>query len=226
LEQVAQTNGREGGVVPALYLESRPAPPASPPDDDLGLAAVCIEKGDRAGAAEHLKKHIKAHPEQIMIRAYLAELCVQMKRLPEAQYQFEEFIAAAQDCDGPARKHVLHCHTRLKEIAQERDDPYAEHLHRGIGMVILARRLEDGLRDDAEPGFRERLLCKASAELTTARNLRPDEPRPHWYLFEVWTKLGQTHAAEASLKRAKSLAWQWPLPPAEHRALALTGRAD
>lgn len=187
--------------------------------DNLALAANCIERGDSEGAAKYLRDHVKRHPDQIMIRAYLAEILLKAGKLSDAQDQFERFIAGAQEIEGPARQHVLHSHTRLKEIAQSRDDDYGEHLHRGIGMVLLARRL-DTSSEELEPGFRERLLCKAANELTQAGKYRPDEPRPHWYLVEVWKKLDQSRSAEKSLKTAKAKAALLPLPPAEQRALS------
>jgi tetratricopeptide (TPR) repeat protein len=192
----------------------------APADDALGQAAACVERGDAAAATEHLRRHVRQFPDQIMIRAYLAEMLVKMNKLADARDQFERFIADAQSVDGPAREHMLHCHTRLMEIAQSRGDDFEEHLHRGIGMVILARRLEaSGDRNGAEWCFRERMLCKAASELTAAKKLRPDESRPHWYLVEVWTKLGQPRAAERSLKQAKAMAALAPLPPAEQSAL-------
>ena len=127
----------------AAKFEETPAPPSQPVpgEDALGLAASCIEKGDNAGAEGHFIKHLQAHPEQIMIRAYLAEILLKMKKLPEAQQQFDRFIAEAQDADGPAKKHVLHCHTRLLEIALDRDDAYGEHLHRGIGYLATPNKI-------------------------------------------------------------------------------------
>jgi len=205
----------------AAHEEAAPRPAAASSDDSLILAAGCIEKGDPAGAAEHLKKHVRMHPDQLMIRAYLAELLLKLSCLPDAQFHFEQFLADAQDSDGPARQKILHCHTRLMEIAQRRDDLYRERLHRGIGFVLLARQLDSEKTDDVEGGFRERLLCKASVELASARKLRPDEPRPCWYLAEVWNKLHQYRSAEKALRNAKSLAALLPLPPAEQRALAL-----
>lgn len=225
------TRQREGGeigepikpseAVAQARFEETPTPVTSPMmDDSLGLAALCIEKGDSTGAAEHLGKHLQAHPEQIMVRAYLAEILLKTKKLPEAQHQFERFIAEAQDSNGPARKQALHCHTRLMEIAQDRDDSYAEHLHRGIGMVLLARQLEGNIdREDVEPGFRERLLCKAVAELNKAKKLRPDEPRPHCYLVEAFKKLDQPRSAEKAAQTAKSLSALLPLAPAEMHSL-------
>lgn len=200
--------------------EETPAPSTPAPDDPLGLAAACIEKGDQAGAAEQLRKHLQAHPEQIMIRAYLAEQLLRMKKYLEAQHHFDRFISEAQDAEGPARNHVLHCHTRLMEIAQNRDDLYAEHLHRGIGMVLLARKLDTGIGNaEVEPGFRERLLCKAVAELNRAKKLRPDEPRAYCYLVEVFRKLDQPRSAERASESAKKLAALLPLAPAEMKAL-------
>jgi hypothetical protein len=208
-------------IVRASYAEVTPA--LAPTEDDaLGQAAACVEKGDDAGAAAHLGRHVRAHPEQVMIRAYLAEVLLKLNRLPEAQDQFEQFTAEAQERGGPAGKHVLHCHTRLMEIAQKRDDEYGEHLHRGIGMVLLARRLDAAeTQEETAPGFRERLLCRASAELTKAGKLRPDEPRPHWYLREVWSRLDQARPAEKELAKTKSLAALLPLPPAEQKELVV-----
>jgi hypothetical protein len=205
-------------ALPPIILEVRPS------GESLDQAATCIERGDAASAVDHLNRHLKRFPEQIMIRAYLAELLLKMKKLPDAQDQFERFIAAAQEADpgAPGREHIVHCHTRLMEIAQEREDAYAEHLHRGIGMVLLARRLVEGAADDDDADvFCERLLCKAATELTKAAKARPDEPRPHWYLAEVWTMLEQPHAAAKAMHETRQRAALVPLPPAEHRALVL-----
>lgn len=212
----------DNSIVAVKHEESKPLTPLAPVEDALALAAVCVENGDVTGAAGHLHHHLKTHPEQIMIRAYLAEILLQTKQYPDAQYHFERFIAEAQESDGSTRKHVLHCHTRLMEIAQARNDGYAEHLNRGIGLVLLARQLDTDLAAaETEQGFRERLLCKASRELRQAEKLRPDEPRPSLYLFEVWTKLDQPRSAERALKKAKAYAALLPLPPAEYRLMQL-----
>jgi tetratricopeptide (TPR) repeat protein len=215
---------QEPAAPESLNAEANQSSTSSPEEDCLGLAATCIQKGDSATAAGHLKRHLAAHPDQLMIRAYLAEILFKLQRYADAQDHFEQFVADAQDSAGPPRKHIIHCHTRLMEIAQERKDDYGEHLHRGIGFVLLARQLDSMLASEAEPGFRERLLCKASQELTKAYQLRRDEPRPSWYLFEVWTKLDQPRSAEKALKKTKSLALLSPLPPSEQRALALAVR--
>jgi tetratricopeptide (TPR) repeat protein len=213
-EQPAPAKQAAPGAIDQRLLTSAEA------DDALDLAASCVERGDSEGAAVHFQRHLKLHPEQIMIRAYLAELLFKMKRMPDAQDQFERFIAAAQDAAGAVREHVVHCHTRLMQIAQERGDAYGEHLHRGIGMVLLARQLEAARADEVDAGFREHILCKAVSELTRARKARPDEPRPCFYLAEVWTKLAQPRSADRALRQAKDLAALLPLAPAEQRALA------
>ena len=213
--EAEQRPEKQRGLVQAGYVEQAA-------DDLLDQAAACIERGDTAGAMECFRDQLRRYPEQIMIRAYLAELLLKASRLPEAQDQYERFIAAAQESDGPARDHIVHCHTRLMTIAQARDDDYAEHLHRGIGMVLLARQLEKTAPNpEAEPGFRERLLCKAAGELKQARTARPDEPRPLCYLAEVWTKLNQPRPAENALRQARALAPLVALTPSERRSLAL-----
>ena len=58
-------------------------------------------------------------------------------------------------------------------------DDYLVHLHRGIGMYVLARRRAE-LDDPADELSTEALLCKAAAELAGARALRPAEARPSW----------------------------------------------
>ena len=58
-----------------------------------------------AGAAAHFKNHLQRYPDQIMVRAYLAELLFKLSKLPDAQDQYERFIAEAQQNEGPARQH-------------------------------------------------------------------------------------------------------------------------
>jgi hypothetical protein len=164
----------------------------------------------------HLRGHLREYPDQLMIRAYLAELLFKAEQWADAQDQFERFIAAAQVDDGPARQHIVHSHTRLMEIAQQRGDAYAEHLHRGVGMVLLVRRLDEAdAANKLEAGFRERLLCKAAAELTRAARQREDEPRPYCYLGEVWGMLGQVRAREIAMAKAREKTEILQLPPGE-----------
>src|SRR3974390_2976418 len=54
------------------------------PADFLEKAAAYSERGDSAGAVACFNDQLKRFPDQIMIRAYLAELLLKMKKLPEA----------------------------------------------------------------------------------------------------------------------------------------------
>src|SRR5262245_42570198 len=208
-------------LVGCQTFPARPSDSPADADEALQLAAGCIERGDEAGAVPHMLRHVEANPDQIMIRAYLAELLLRLDRLPEAQRHFERFVAEAQQTDGPARKQLIHCHTRLMEIAQDREDAYGERLHRGIGLLLLARQ-EQALGEAKEPAaLRQQLLCKAAAELNEAHKARPDEARPSWYLFEVWSALNQSRPAEQALRQARDAApFSTTLTPGERLGLA------
>jgi hypothetical protein len=101
-------------------------------------------------------------------------------------------------------------------IAQRTSDTYAEHLHRGIGLYLIAR--QSAAEDEAAA---EGLLCKAAGELMLAQCERAEEARPSWYLHLVWARLGQSLPAERSLRRAAGAASQADLTPAEQRDLAV-----
>jgi hypothetical protein len=205
----------------AAEVSNAPATPPVDTDDSVQQAASCVERGDEAGAVPHMLHHVQAHPDQIMIRAYLAELLLRLKRLPEAQRHFERFIADAQQVTGPANQHLIHCHTRLMEIAQDREDAYSEHLHRGIGLLLLARQ-KGVLAQADDPALPQKLLCRAAKELNEAQTLQPGEARPCIYLFEVWTALDQPLPASKALRQARAeTAFSTHLTPAEHQMLAL-----
>jgi thioredoxin-like negative regulator of GroEL len=206
---------------PAAEESNAPVTPPVDTNDSLQQAASCVERGDEAGAVPHMLHHVQAHPDQIMIRAYLAELLLRLKRLPEAQWHFERFIADAQQATGPSNQHLIHCHTRLMEIAQDREDAYAEHLHRGIGLLLLARQ-KGVLAQADDPALPQKLLCRAAKELNEAQTLRPGEARPCVYLFEVWTALDQPLPASKALRQVRAeAAFSTHLTPAERRVVAL-----
>src|SRR5262249_2421316 len=98
------------------------------------------------------------------------------------------------------------------------------HFHRGVGFYLLAveRSKVPGAEHTLPP---EGLLCKAAAELSLARAARPDEARPCWYLFRVWSTLGQAGTAARWLERARAAAPFCALAPAEQRGLELATRA-
>ena len=193
---------------------TKPDDPSTPPDE-LTLAADCLERGDDSAAATHLERHVGQHPDQIVFRARLADLLTRLDRLPEAQAHFEAAAAAAQDGPAAARREMVHYHTRLMEIARHREDAYAEHLHRGIGLYLVGSRLAD-----KDAGEAERLLCKAAAALKEAQDIRPDDARPAWYLYRAWSQLDQPRPAERALRKAVANAPFSPLTPAESRELA------
>ncbi|WP_232056336.1 tetratricopeptide repeat protein [Tuwongella immobilis] len=190
--------------------------------DDLTRATRAIEAGDQAAAVPYLRSYLDLHPDQVMIRAYLAELLWKMKRLGESQQSFEQFIADAQERSGPARTHLIHCHTRLMEIARNQNDAYSEHLHRGIGLYLLTE-LQNSHPEARDTVFTEQLLCRALGELKKANEAKPNQARPNWYLYEVWTKLAQSQPAAIALRNARDAVElsgaASALTPAEQRRL-------
>lgn len=187
----------------------------------LSLAAAYIRQGDEAGAVKHLGEYVKAFPEHHVVRAHYAELLLRRHRPREARAQFERFIADVQDDPELGPKHLVHCHSRLMEIAEDEGDEYAEHLHRGIGLYLLACE-RAGLPDPEDGDLSvESVLCKAAGELTIAHLARRDEARPCWYLYQVWSRLGQRQPALRHLREADTTAPFSYLTPAEKRDLEL-----
>jgi len=192
---------------------------------NLSLAAAHLEIGDEAGACPHLRRYVDAHPEQPAIRSHYAELLYRLRRTAEARTEFDRFITDVQDVESETSQTLIHCHSRLMEIAEKEDDYYAEHLNRGIGLLLLARARAE-LTDPAKDQAREGLLCKAAGELTLARQERPEEARPCWYLYEVWSLLGQRQPATHWLHEARAAAIFTHLTPSEHRRLNLACAAQ
>lgn len=186
----------------------------------LSLAAAYLETGDEAGACPQLAKYVAAHPDNLVIRNHLAELLLRLHRLSEAQAEFERFIADAQEQGGSIAKHLIHCHSRLMEIGEQYADEYSEHLHRGIGLFLLAQE-RAALPDPEGQLPTEGLLCKAAGELTLARLKRPDEARPCWYLYEVWSRLPMRQPSLQCLHAAEAAAPFTYLTPTEQRGLQL-----
>jgi hypothetical protein len=187
------------------------------PADSVSLAADCLACGDDTGAASHLTRHVIAHPDQIVFRAQLAELLARLGRLPDAQAQFEAAVAHAQEGSAAVRGRLVHYHTRLMEIARQRGDKYREHLHRGIGLYLIAV----SLANQGQSGDTERLLFKAAGALKEAQEHRPDDARISWYLYRVWSQLDQPRPAERALRKAAANAIGSDMTPAESRDLAM-----
>ena len=190
----------------------------------LSIAAAYLDKGDDEHAGEHLAHYLEARPHHCSVRAHYAELLMRLNAVQAPRLQWERFDADAQDQGGTAAGELVHCHSRLMEIAEREEDEYAAHLHRGIGLYLLARQQEsesaDG--DGLSP---ESLLCRAAGELIQALRLRPDEARPSWYLFEVWSQLSQRQPAARWLRAAEDAAPFSYLTPAERRGLEVAARS-
>ena len=205
------------------------APGARPPDepitakptdagDALTRAAECLDRGDDTGAVPHLRAYVKAHPDAVMVRAHLAELLFRAGKHAEARGQFERSVADAQLGSGPARGHLVHCHTRLMAIAEATDDAFHEHLHRGIGLVLLVNRW-DADPDRQDEVVAEQTLAKAVAALRAARDERPADPRANLYLGEALDRLGQASAARAAYRAARAGLPDPEVTPAERERI-------
>jgi tetratricopeptide (TPR) repeat protein len=186
----------------------------------LSIAAAYLEMNDLESACPFLSRYLLLNPRQLLIRARYAELLARLNHLQDAQSEYERFIAEAQQEGGPAAQQLIHCHTRLVEIAEESNDDYNEHLHRGIGLYLIARK-RAMLPDAGGELPSESLLCKAAAELTLAHQERPGLARPSWYLYEVWRLLGQQQPAVCRLRQAQALEPFTDLTPGEASSLTL-----
>ncbi|HZY88165.1 MAG TPA: tetratricopeptide repeat protein [Gemmataceae bacterium] len=188
----------------------------------LSLAAAHLARGEDERAVPFLARYVADQPDHLVVRAHYAELLLRLKRPRAAREQFERFVADAQDDAALARQHLVHCHSRLMEIAEGEEDDYGEHLHRGIGLYLLACQGGD-LEDGGGPSV-EGTLFKAIAELTLARLERPGEARPCWYLYAAWTCLAQQQPAARWLRSAAAAAPLSDLTPSEQRQLQFACR--
>jgi tetratricopeptide (TPR) repeat protein len=221
--QAKMQDGRHDEAI-TDYERSLAVQPARP-QSLLSLAAAELEKGDEVAACRHLAQYVAARPQDLKVRAYYAELLLRLRLAPAAREEFERYDADAQDQGPSAAKQLIHCHSRLTKIATEQEDEYAEHLHRGIGLYLLGQARAQ-LPDPEGELPAEGLFCKAATELTHARLQRPDEARPWWYLYEVWSRLGQTQPAKHSLAAATDAAPFSYLTPAEKRSLQLATHVE
>jgi hypothetical protein len=105
----------------------------------------------------------------------------------------------------------------LLELAAIDADAYAEHLHRGIGLYLLAQEAASAEGDDDT----ESILCKAALELIDAHHESPHEARPCWYLHLIWRQLGQAQPAGRWLREATDHAPLSYLTPEERHRLSL-----
>jgi tetratricopeptide (TPR) repeat protein len=214
--QDAMRDGRIDDAIRCYYQSLRLDPTLD--RNYLSLAAAHVSRGEEAESVRWLARYVEARPDHYVIRLHYAELLLRLGNLPEGRAQIERFIADVQDREELAATHLLDCHTKLMEIAGAGDDEYGEHLHRGIGLYLLACQRAQ-LPDTEEGPSTEALLCKAAAELGLARLRRPAEARPCWYLHVVWSQLAQHHPAARWLRAAEAAAPFSYLTPAEARGL-------
>ncbi|MBA4188509.1 MAG: hypothetical protein C0467_10935 [Planctomycetaceae bacterium] len=193
---------KQSVVVPASATEPRLEAEPDPAPDPLSLAAECLVRGDHANAAVHLESHVREHPDQLMFRAQLADLLVRVGREETAKVHYERFAIDARRSTGVPRKHLVHVHTRLMELAQRDGDRNTEVFHRGVGLLLLTEE-QDGLPDRDE-GFCEEMLCKAMKALTEAKELNPGDARVRLRLAEVYDRMGNRRAADAERAVART----------------------
>jgi tetratricopeptide (TPR) repeat protein len=189
---------------------------------DLHLiqAAALLDKGRETEAAVQLEKYLNHRPDQLLVRAQLGELLFRMRKLDDARQHFETFIALAQEQGEKSFRYLVHCHSRMVEIAEDRNDDYEEHLHRGIGLYLLACRRATEPDPEGEYSVSS-ILCRAAGELQEARKEQPDQARPHLYLYRVWSRLGQAGAANKALAAADHHALLSELTPHERQELQI-----
>jgi tetratricopeptide (TPR) repeat protein len=188
------------------------------PEDHLAKAAQCIDRGDEPAAITHLSAHVRARPDAAMIRAYLAELLFQQGQFPESRRHFERFSFESHAENPEQLKPLVHCHTRLMQIAEEQNDSYREHLHRGIGLVLLVRQW-DQEADPGAPEMKEQTLTKAAAALRGAVAVKAADPRALVYLAETYSQMGQASSARTAARKAKALLPDAGLTDQEHELI-------
>jgi tetratricopeptide (TPR) repeat protein len=219
--QVAMQAG-EADTAIGFYEQSLAADPSAT-RSHLSLAAAYLEKGNETSACAQLEKYLQAHPEHHQVRMHYAELLVRLERTTEAKDEFRRFIAEAQERGNSTLGQRIHCHSRLMQLAQDEDDDYGIHLHRGIGLYLLA--LERAKLADPQGQLSvESLLCRAAGDLSVAHARQPEQAQPCWYLCQVWAALGQQQLTLRWLRRTEGAAPFTPLTPAEQRQLELVCR--
>jgi len=189
------------------------APGEGEPTDALALAAKAMQAGDNPTAIQQLKFYLRDRPNALMVRAYLAELHYRNGDVPDAVAQYERFTRqASTHGSAEARKHRVHGHTRLMELAATQDDEAAEALHRGIGLVLLVLNWEaDGA--DVPAAEVEAALCQAQASLHAAAQFTGTQGHAWGYLAAVYHRLGQLPASRNALARCRRDYAEASIPP-------------
>jgi len=164
----------------------------------LSLAAAHLDLQEDHLAADHLRRYLSHQPEHVQVRQHLADLLFRLGQhaLAEAEYR-QTLSDVSPDPTGILSR--IHCHGKLMELATILGNTGAIHLHRGIGLFLLAGQA--GLVEPSQRVNPEALLCRAAGELLVAQKEDPDSSLPAWYLHQVWHLLGQNHLARLWLDR-------------------------
>ena len=170
--------------------------------DALDLAAQCLERGDNQAAIPHLEDYLRDYPEALMLRAQLAELYWQQQQADAAETEFERFIADAQtSSSSQAQRHMIHCRTRLMELAEQRGDQAAMARQQAIGLWLLVQRWQSQ-PERADAIMAERTLAQALDALRIANVLDPTDTRVYLYSALVLRDLHQAEAARNAWRSA------------------------
>jgi tetratricopeptide (TPR) repeat protein len=196
------------------------APQTVAPRSPLSMAARLLEQGDDAGACQQLALYLATNPAHFEVRIHRADMLLRLGRQTEARAEFWRALADAEEGPDPLFEHQLRCHSSLMEIAVAQEDSFGAHFHRGVGLLLLAReraKLPDSVTQLPVSG----LLHKAACQLVVAAGVRPDDGRVCWYMYEVWSAMGQTAPARRWLARAAEMAPFANLSAGEQRGLQL-----
>jgi tetratricopeptide (TPR) repeat protein len=180
----------------------------------LSLAAAFLESGDTKSACKHLGLYLEQNPERLNLRAHYAELLWRIGKKSQAALEFKHFLILAEENDDDTLAQMIQAHSRLMELADEKDHEYAKRLHRGVGLYLLALR-RSRLSDPEGQLPVEALLRKSLIELNLAHKIGPREARPCWYQYLVARQLGQHQQAQRWLKAAQDAADFTPLTATE-----------
>lgn len=164
----------------------------------LSLAAAHLDLQEDHLAADHLRRYLDKEPTHVQVRQHLADLLCRLGQGALAEAQYRRTLADLPPTDaGTAGR--IHCHGKLMELALAMNNPGAAHLHRGIGLFLLASQVSLAAPEDrVRP---EPLLCRAAGELLKAQHEDTESSLPAWYLHQVWHLLGQEHLARMWLER-------------------------
>ncbi len=198
-------------------VEAKPISRVADEPDALSAAADALANGDDKTAGREFRRHLQKNPKQFLFRYQLAEIYFRTGDNTSAKQELLQTIADAQEAKTVNNTLLVRCHTLLLEIAVEKGDTYGEHLHRGIGLTLLAQRILEIEEEKSENA--ETLLCKAIKELKKAREAQTNDAQAAWYLSKCYRGLGESAQADRMISIAKENASLNSLPAKELREI-------